>query len=241
MTSRLEENFGLEDPETELGKRRFGMIAQHLASRAGFDLGDPETFVDDYLSGRFTGGHLNLSQKARVEELYNTSARILSYMIASFEENELDPSRIPQVEVAFSGPPIDRQAVGKTVTKLSELLAQLRSGAAELQPGGHIVVGGDGKEGRISLDIRFIRFTPLFEEPDIVLHEKSGKLYRIMQSPASMVLESTGERAYAYQAYKNADLRIWVRSQAEMEDGRFRKVTEKEAEQHIGAGLPPKS
>ncbi len=238
MTSRLEENFGIEDPETELDKRRLGMIAQHLASRAGFDLGDLETFADDFNAGLFPS---HLSQDARVGELYRTSARILSYFKASFEENELDPSRIPQVEVAFSGPPIDRQAVSKTVTRLSELLAQLRSGAAELHPGGHIVVGGDGKEGRISLDIRFIRFTPLFEEPDIVLHEKSGKLYRIMQSPASMVLESTGERAYAYQAYKNADLRIWVRSQAEMEDGRFRKVTEKEAEQHIGAGLPPKS
>jgi hypothetical protein len=59
--------------------------------------------------------------------------------------------------------------------------------------------------------------TALFVQGDRVRHVKSGGVYLILQIPDKLRIESTGEPAYLYAAQ---DLQ-WVRSQREMEDGRF--------------------
>ena len=55
-------------------------------------------------------------------------------------------------------------------------------------------------------------------------HVKSGKVYRVVCGPTSgLRLEGTNSPAYLY---KGEDSRIaWVRSQEEMEDGRFKPYT----------------
>lgn len=73
-----------------------------------------------------------------------------------------------------------------------------------------------------------------FRRKQLVRHVKTGGLYRIVHGPALYRLESTNEPAYAYKAVEIytsrgtiVDIRnapIWVRGQAEMEDGRFEAV-----------------
>lgn len=62
----------------------------------------------------------------------------------------------------------------------------------------------------------------LFDMGDVVMHNATRKAYGILDSPEGMlVIERTGERAYMYRSIDGSDPRKWVRSQAEMEDGRF--------------------
>lgn len=67
--------------------------------------------------------------------------------------------------------------------------------------------------------------TPMkFKRKQLVRHLKTRTIYRIIHTPAICRLESTGEPAYAYQLINNPHARLWVRSQAEMEDGRFEGI-----------------
>lgn len=71
----------------------------------------------------------------------------------------------------------------------------------------------------------------VFRRKQLVRHIKTGGLYRIVHAPGACCLEATNEPAYAYRlvhfradAIVPVDVRdapIWVRGQAEMEDGRF--------------------
>ncbi|WMC09535.1 hypothetical protein PU634_10445 [Oceanimonas pelagia] len=58
-----------------------------------------------------------------------------------------------------------------------------------------------------------------FSVGDLVRHVKTGGCYHIRGLPDKHRLEATGEPAYLYEAV--SDGLIWMRSQAEMEDGRF--------------------
>lgn len=62
-----------------------------------------------------------------------------------------------------------------------------------------------------------------FQRHDSVTHRKTGKVYMILLGPSDGVtLEANGEPAYMYQRFWSVeDKRLWVRSAAEMEDGRF--------------------
>lgn len=70
-----------------------------------------------------------------------------------------------------------------------------------------------------------------FRRKQLVRHIKTGGLYRIVHTPATCRLEASNEPAYAYKAVEVAtsrgtivdirDAPLWVRGQAEMEDGRF--------------------
>ena len=64
---------------------------------------------------------------------------------------------------------------------------------------------------------------PLFRVGDEVRHRKGG-VYRIIMTPECLLIEATGEPAYAYAL----DGLVWVRSQREMGDGRFRVVKPRE-------------
>jgi len=63
-----------------------------------------------------------------------------------------------------------------------------------------------------------------FPKNTIVRHKKTDELYRVVFTPIECRIESTGEPAYAYEGniggveYGGVK---WIRSQAEMEDGRF--------------------
>lgn len=59
---------------------------------------------------------------------------------------------------------------------------------------------------------------PKFGMDSEVQHQKGG-LYTIVGLPTEIIIEETGEPAYAYQG---SDGRVWIRSQTKMEDGRFR-------------------
>lgn len=66
-----------------------------------------------------------------------------------------------------------------------------------------------------------------FYRGQMVLHVKTGGLYRIVMSPLSgLRIASSNDPAYAYQRARMMGNRvrespIWVRSAAIMEDGRF--------------------
>lgn len=72
---------------------------------------------------------------------------------------------------------------------------------------------------------------PMFRRRQLVTHLKTGGVYRIVHTPATCRLEASNEPAYAYQAVwvvssrggtiDLTDKPLWVRCQAEMEDGRF--------------------
>lgn len=73
-----------------------------------------------------------------------------------------------------------------------------------------------------------------FRRKQLVRHVKTGGVYRIIHAPTVCRIEAMGEPAYAYSmiAFCNGmavdvgDAPIWVRPQAEMEDGRFEAVEE---------------
>jgi hypothetical protein len=58
-----------------------------------------------------------------------------------------------------------------------------------------------------------------FQKGQKVRHVKSGHIYFIHITPDKLRIEASGEPAYAYGAGTIGD--AWVRSQSEMEDGRF--------------------
>lgn len=62
-----------------------------------------------------------------------------------------------------------------------------------------------------------------FQRHDSVTHLKSGIVYMIVLGPCNgITIEATGEPAYLYQRFWTVDdARLWVRSAAKMEDGRF--------------------
>lgn len=70
-----------------------------------------------------------------------------------------------------------------------------------------------------------------FRRKQLVRHLKTGGLYRIVYTPDTCRLEASNEPAYVYKAVEIAtsrgtiadirDAPLWVRGQAEMEDGRF--------------------
>lgn len=71
-----------------------------------------------------------------------------------------------------------------------------------------------------------------FKGGDIVRHVRTKNLYEIKALPDLLRIESTGEPAYAYLG--KSDRLVWVRSQAQMEDGRFVLVTPAEnVDRHI--------
>lgn len=61
----------------------------------------------------------------------------------------------------------------------------------------------------------------MFGPGDVLVHQK-GAEYIVRGTPLEFIIEASGEPAYAYEA---SDGRIWVRSQRQMEDGRFRLKT----------------
>lgn len=72
---------------------------------------------------------------------------------------------------------------------------------------------------------------PKFRRKQLVKHVKTGGVYRIIHTPATLRMEANNEPAYAYRAVWIVSSRggtvdmtnapIWARCQAEMEDGRF--------------------
>ena len=62
---------------------------------------------------------------------------------------------------------------------------------------------------------------PKFPLKARVLHIKTGRIYEIVGSPEEFRLEAHNAPAYAY---KGDDGLVWVRNQAEMEDGRFAEI-----------------
>lgn len=62
----------------------------------------------------------------------------------------------------------------------------------------------------------------MFAVGDKVTHQKTQMTYVIEFLPDEFMLEATNEPAYGYRAVGGT--RVWVRSQLEMEDGRFAKV-----------------
>lgn len=61
-----------------------------------------------------------------------------------------------------------------------------------------------------------------FQMGDVVRHSRSRRVYVILDIPENwLVLERTGEGAYIYRDATGKDMRRWIRSRAEMEDGRF--------------------
>lgn len=61
-----------------------------------------------------------------------------------------------------------------------------------------------------------------FNKGDLVKHVKSMGIYRILECPDVVRIEATGGPGYLYRAELLFQPAIqWVRSQTEMEDGRF--------------------
>lgn len=70
-----------------------------------------------------------------------------------------------------------------------------------------------------------------FRRKQLVRHIRTGGVYRIVHTPQVCRLEAMNEPAYAYKLVtfdgvqmEREDSMIWVRQQAEMEDGRFEAV-----------------
>jgi hypothetical protein len=65
-----------------------------------------------------------------------------------------------------------------------------------------------------------------FLRNDRIRHKKSCKDYMVLLTPQhGLRIEATNEPAYAYQAmWSGRDPIVWVRSQEQMEDGRFEIV-----------------
>lgn len=59
----------------------------------------------------------------------------------------------------------------------------------------------------------------LFQQFQAVRHLRGNRTYLIIGTPARFRIEATQAPAYAYTASDTGE--IWVRPQAEMEDGRF--------------------
>jgi hypothetical protein len=81
--------------------------------------------------------------------------------------------------------------------------------------------------------------SPLFGVLSVVRHIKSGGLYVIALLPDLVKVESTAEPAYGYRALSSNGAvsgPLWVRSQTEMEDGRFELVSENNPDA-LGPGL----
>ena len=70
----------------------------------------------------------------------------------------------------------------------------------------------------------------IFPQWSKVQHVATGHIYEIVISADEGRLEATDIQAYGYRAEdSDADPRVWFRTQAEMEDGRF-----------IRCGFPPR-
>lgn len=66
----------------------------------------------------------------------------------------------------------------------------------------------------------------LFKTGERVQHGVSGGIYRIVDLPTRCRIATTGQPAYTYAlADPKGDITLWVRSQQEMEDGRFQPIT----------------
>jgi len=63
----------------------------------------------------------------------------------------------------------------------------------------------------------------IFKPGDFLKHLKSGGFYRVLMLAN---IEATREPAYVYESLRNQS--FWIRPQAEMEDGRFVVISEKE-------------
>lgn len=65
-----------------------------------------------------------------------------------------------------------------------------------------------------------------FKKRQLVMHVKTGNVYRIVYTPVHCRIEETNAPAYAYRRAdeKTGDLTLWVRAQDVMEDGRFVEV-----------------
>ena len=63
----------------------------------------------------------------------------------------------------------------------------------------------------------------LFKPGDFLKHLKSGGFYRVVMLAN---IEATLQPAYVYESSRNKS--FWIRPQAEMEDGRFVVISEKE-------------
>ena len=68
---------------------------------------------------------------------------------------------------------------------------------------------------------------PIYKIGNIVVHLRSDRLYQIITSPITVRIEASNTPAYIYVEYKKKDAISWVRSQVEMEDGRFRLFADK--------------
>ncbi len=69
---------------------------------------------------------------------------------------------------------------------------------------------------------------PKFDRASVLRHIKSGGLYVIVLGPNMVKIEDTAQPAYAYRVLQNDGTpsgALWVRSQVEMEDGRFELVS----------------
>ena len=69
-----------------------------------------------------------------------------------------------------------------------------------------------------------VQTTYKFQPGTTLKHVKTGSEYVVMLTPDQLRLESTSEPAYAYTALAEHEGPMWVRGQAEMEDGRFVEV-----------------
>ena len=83
-----------------------------------------------------------------------------------------------------------------------------------------------------------------FKRKQLVRHLKTGGIYRIVHAPDHCRIEATNEPAYAYRLveHNGANWRdmgepLWVRPQAEMEDGRF-ELVDRPAADIDGDGVP---
>lgn len=67
-----------------------------------------------------------------------------------------------------------------------------------------------------------------FQDGQTVCHVKTGGEYRVFAGPDRTRIERTGEPAYIYRQRGEPGGTLWVRPQAEMEDGRFEALDEEE-------------